>query len=81
MASVLGSADTVDIKGWFGGNPSAQLTELKTFDGMMLDGKVGQLVSAMAAYQGANPGYSPATTAAMPADPSLHSAIAAAWHG
>ena len=81
VASVLGSADTVDIKGWFGGNPSAQLAELKAFDGTKLDGKVGQLVSAMAAYQGANPGYSPATMAAMPNDPSLRSAIAAAWHG
>ncbi len=81
VASVLGSNDTVDIKGWFGGNPGAQLAGLKAFDGMMLDGKVGQLVSAMAAYQGANPGYSPATMAAMPNNPSLRSAIAAAWHG
>lgn len=80
VASVLGSADAVDIKGWFGTDPSAQLAGFKAFDGMKLDGQVGQLTAAMAAYAGSNPGFNPSVATAMPADPTLQSALAAAWH-
>ena len=80
MISVLNSADTVDLKGWFGANPSAQLAEVKGYDGLRLDSQVGQLVTAMAAYAGSNAGFDPATASALPADPALRSALAAAWH-
>ncbi len=80
VASVLGSADAVDIKGWFGTNPSAQVAEFKAFNGLKLDGQVGQLTTAMAAYAGSNPGFDPATAAAMPTDPTLRSALAGTWH-
>jgi Ca2+-binding RTX toxin-like protein len=80
IARVLGSIDTVDIKGWFGGNLSAPVAELKAFDGLKLDSQVDQLVSVMAGYQAANPTFNPMTAAAMPNDSSLRSALAAAWH-
>ena len=80
VASVLGSADAVDVKGWFGTNPSAQLAGFKAFDGLKLDSQVGQLVAAMASYAGSTPGFDPATAAAMPTDPTLRSALASAWH-
>ncbi len=77
VASVLGSTDDVDVKGWFGSNPSAQLSGFKAFNGLKLDGRVGQLTTAMAAYAGSNPGFDLATAAAMPDDPALRSALAA----
>jgi len=36
--------------------------------------------AAMAAYQANNPGFNPATATSMPTDPTLRSALAAAWH-
>lgn len=80
MVSVMGAADAVDVKGWFGTNPSAQLAGFKAFDGLHLDGQVGQLTEAMAAYAASAPGFDPATTTAMPTDPALRSALATAWH-
>lgn len=80
VARVLGSADAVDIKGWFGSNPSAQLAAFKAFDGLRLDGQMGQLTAAMASYAASTPGFDPATATAMPADPALRSALAGAWH-
>ena len=80
IASVLGSADAVDVKGWFGINPSAQLAAFKAFDGLKLDGQVGQLVTAMATYAGSTPGFDPMVATVMPTDPTLRSALAAAWH-
>ena len=80
LATVLGSVDTVDIKGWFGSDSSAQLAAFKGYDGFKLDSQVGQLVTAMAAYAGDNPGFDPQTATAMPTNPALQSALAAAWH-
>ena len=80
LATVLGSADTVDIKGWFGSDPSAQLGAFKGYDGFKLDSQVGQLVTAMAAYAGDNPGFGPQAATAMPTNPALQTALAAAWH-
>ena len=80
VAGVLGSADAVDVKNWFGGDPSAEIAAFKAFDGLKLDSQVGQLATAMTAYAGSNPGFDPATATAMPTDPTLRSALAAAWH-
>ena len=80
MVSVVGSADAVDVKGWFGTNPSAQLAGFKAFDGLRLDGQVEQLTTAMAAYAASTPGFDPATATVMPTDPALRSALATAWH-
>ena len=80
VASVLGSTDAADVRNWFSNDPSAQVATFKAFDGLELDGQVGQLVTAMAAYAGSTPGLDPATAAAMPTDPALRSALAAAWH-
>lgn len=81
MATVLGSADVVDLKGWFGADPSAQVAAIKGYDGLKLDSSVGQLVTAMAAYAASNPGFDPTAATVIPADPSLRSALAGAWHG
>ena len=80
MASVLNSADTVNVRNWFSNDPSAQIATFKGYNGLKLDGGVEQLVTAMAAYAGSNPGFNPAATTAMPGDPALQSALAAAWH-
>ena len=42
-----------------------------TADGMKLDSQVAQLVSAMAAYTSANPGFDATTATQMPDDPPL----------
>jgi len=80
LADVLGSQDVVNIKGWFSSDPTAQLAEIKAFDGMKLDSQIPQLVSAMASYQASNPGFDPTTAASMPNDPTLRAALASAWH-
>ena len=80
LADVLGSQDVVNIRGWFSSDPTAQLAEIKAFDGMKLDSQVPQLVSAMASYQASNPGFDPTTAASMPNDPTLRAALASAWH-
>jgi len=77
---LLGTNQTVTLDGWFGNNASAALAEIKTTDGMRLDAGLVQLVSAMATYSAANPGFNPATATQMPADSGVQSAIAAAWH-
>jgi hypothetical protein len=51
-----------------------------TADGLKVDTQVAQLISAMATYAAANPGFNPATATQMPADATLQGAVAAAWH-
>ena len=81
VATILGTADAATIKDWFA-NSGAPTADIQAAGGgARLDSGLGQLVSSMASYQAANSGFTPATTAAMPNDPSLRSAIAAAWHG
>jgi hypothetical protein len=49
--------------------------------GPKLDSQVAQLVSAMATFSAAHSGFDPtAPGAVMPNDPTLQSALAAAWH-
>jgi Haemolysin-type calcium binding protein related domain len=77
---ILGTQDQFTISNWFGSNPSAQLAEITAGDGLKLDNSVLQLVQAMATYSANNPGFDPTTVTQAPADSSLQTAIAAAWH-
>jgi len=45
-----------------------------------IDGPVAPLTQAMATYAGNNPGVDPTVAKRPPGDPTLHAAIAAAWH-
>ncbi len=82
LAQVLGSADAVNVRNWFGADPSAAVSTFHAFGGLKLDGgQVDQLATAMASYAGSHPGFDPGTATAMPADPALQSALGAAWHG
>jgi Ca2+-binding RTX toxin-like protein len=77
---ILGSSDHLTISGWYGGNARAQVQSFKTADGLILDGQIEQLVSAMATYATENPGFNPATASQLPSDPALQNTVAAAWH-
>jgi len=44
------------------------------------DAELTQLVQAMAVYSAQNPGFNSASTSPAPSDPTLHNAMAAAWH-
>jgi hypothetical protein len=78
---VLGTTQQVTVAGWFGGNARAQTQSIvDTTDGLKVDSQVSQLVSAMAAYSAANPGFDPTQTSQVPNDPNLQGAVAAAWH-
>jgi hypothetical protein len=80
VVEVIGTSEKATVEGWFGANPSAQLSEIAA-GGLKLDSQVAQLVSAMATFSAANPGFDPTTPGAvMPTDPTLQSALAAAWH-
>jgi hypothetical protein len=69
------------VSGWYAGAP-AQLQEIKTADGSMLDGQLNNLVAAMATYAANHPGFDPtaAANSQMPNDPTLQGVLAAAWH-
>jgi Ca2+-binding RTX toxin-like protein len=76
--SVLGTQDQVTVSNWFGSN-TAKLQEIKA-GGVQIDSSVASLVQAMATYSTNNPAFNPTTATQMPSDPTLQSAIAAAWH-
>jgi Ca2+-binding RTX toxin-like protein len=78
---ILGTTDKATVKGWFGTNGSAKLSEIKTSDGMEIDANVSQLVAAMATFQAGNSGFNPqASGTGMPADTILQTSITSAWH-
>jgi hypothetical protein len=78
---IMGTTNEATIAGWYA-TPSAQLAEIVTADGSMLDSQLNSLVSAMATFAAANPGFNPTspTNPQAPADATLQAAIAAAWH-
>jgi Ca2+-binding RTX toxin-like protein len=78
---IMGTTNEATIAGWYA-NPSAQLAEIVTANGSMLDSQLNSLVSAMATFSAANPGFNPTSAAnsQAPADATLQAAIAAAWH-
>lgn len=70
----------VDVSGWFSGN-SNELQEI-TAGGLKIDGRISQLVQAMATYSANNPGFDPTASSVntIPNDTNLQSSIASAWH-
>src|SRR5262249_33519621 len=81
LIDLMGTANSVTVSGWFGGNARAQLASIvDTQDGLRVDSQVSQLVSAMASYSTAHPGFDPTTATQVPNDPNLQAAVAAAWH-
>jgi hypothetical protein len=80
VIEVIGTKEMAIVEGWFGANPSAQLGEIAA-GGLKLDSQVDQLLSAIASFSAAHPGFDPtAPGAAMPNDPTPQCALAAAWH-
>ncbi|WP_319799158.1 DUF4082 domain-containing protein, partial [Nitrobacter sp.] len=78
--SVLGASEQVTVTDWYAGNARAQVQSFNTAGGLQLDSQLAQLVSAMATYSAANPGFNAATASQMPVDSSLQNAVASAWH-
>ncbi|MBX9845800.1 MAG: hypothetical protein K2Z80_28750 [Xanthobacteraceae bacterium] len=79
VAMLMGSQDRVTVSGWYA-NGYSQLNGIKTSDGQQIDTGLAQLVQAMATYSAQNAGFDPTASAQAPNDPTLQSAIAAAWH-
>jgi Haemolysin-type calcium binding protein related domain len=79
VVDLLGTNDQVTIMNWFGSNAGAQVESFHA-DGLTLDTQVAALVSAMASYASANPGFNPTTATSMPTNTALQTEIAAAWH-
>lgn len=75
---LIGSNSQITVENWFA-SAGNQLQEI-TAGGVEIDSQVSQLVQAMATYAANNPSFNPATASQMPNDPTLQSAIAAAWH-
>lgn len=75
----LGTQDSVTVSNWYG-NDRAQVQTFALADGMRIDSQIAQLVSAMATYSAANPGFDPSLATSMPTDAALTSAIGSSWH-
>ena len=58
----------------------AQLSEIKSYDGLEIDSGLNQLVAAMAVFETNNSAFNPETAMQIPNDTNLQAAIAAAWH-
>jgi hypothetical protein len=56
----------------------AQVSRIDAGD-FYMDSQVSQLISAMAAFSGNNPGFDAGQPIAMPTDTTLQTAIAASW--
>jgi hypothetical protein len=78
VVDLLGTSDQVTFNNWFGSD-AAQVQSFHA-DGLTLDTQISALVSAMATYASANPGFDPTTASSMPTDTTLQSAIASSWH-
>ena len=79
LVDLLGTNGQIDVSGWFNGIAGNQVQAFHA-GGLTLDTEVAQLVTAMATYEAAHPGFNPATATAMPTDTTLRGAITAAWH-
>lgn len=80
LVRLLGTADTITVKGWFGSNAGAQVQTFNAGGLTLSNTAVANLVSAMATYQTANSGFNPATATSMPTNTTLQTAMALAWH-
>jgi hypothetical protein len=80
VVRLLGTSDTITIKGWFGSNAGAQVQAFYVSNGFKLSNTaVAALVTAMANYQTAHSTFNPAAATSMPTDTTLQSAITSAW--
>ena len=80
VLEVLGTSENASVNSWFGANASAQLSEIVA-NRLKFDSGVNQLVTAMATYSAAHPGFNPtAPGTVMPSNAALQTAIVAAWH-
>ncbi|HEU5047344.1 MAG TPA: hypothetical protein VFT64_05805 [Rickettsiales bacterium] len=79
QVDILGTTDHMTIANWYS-NSYAQLSDIRTAGGNVIDSQLAQLVQAMATYSANHTGFNPATATAMPTDPTLQSTLAASWH-
>jgi serralysin len=80
---LMGTQGHITVAGWYGSDPRARVESINLASGQRadtIDSGLQQLVSAMAAYSDAHPGFNPTTSAQAPNDPGLQNAIANAWH-
>jgi RTX calcium-binding nonapeptide repeat (4 copies) len=78
LVDFIGTANQITLNNWYSNN-AAQVESFHA-DGLTLDTQIATMVSAMASYASANPGFNPQTATAMPTDTTLQSAITASWH-
>ena len=81
VITLLDTADTITLTGWFGSNAGAQVQTFKAGGLQLTNTAVAALVSAMATYRTNNSGFNPNTATSMPTDSTLQAAIATAWPG
>ncbi len=80
VVRLLGTSDTITVKGWFGSSSGAEVQNLNIAAGLtMTSTQVAALVSAMATYQTNNSSFNPATATSMPTNTALQSALSTAW--
>ena len=80
LVDVLGTKEQVTIQNWFT-SPAAQVQEFVSADSLKLDTQLSQLIQVMATYSAGHGGFNPQTAGTiMPADTTLQTEIAAAWH-
>jgi Ca2+-binding RTX toxin-like protein len=77
---LMGTTDHMTISGWYADNARVQTQSFDTADGMKLDTQVAQLVTAMAAYLSAHPGFDPTQATQVPDDRALQATVVTAWH-
>lgn len=78
---IMGTQQDVTVANWFGDPTDQSQLQTITAGGNTLDnGRVLQLVQAMATFSAGDPGFDPTGTAQAPADPAVQTAIAASWH-
>lgn len=81
VVTLLGTADTITVKGWFSGTAGTQVQTFNAGGLSLANSAVASLVSAMATYQSNNPSFNPSTATSMPSNSALAAALAVAWPG
>lgn len=78
VVQYLGTTDSVTIDQWFTSSAS-ELQSISVGGRQLTTAAVNALEKTMAAWQAANPSFSPATATALPADATLQAAVASNW--
>ena len=68
------------VKNWFDRNDAAQVQEIKTAEGLMIDAQLNNLIQAMAEFVSRTPTFNPASAVVVPQDQTLQATITASWH-